>query len=507
MDIEEELRLKYRYLDLRRKRLQKNLRLRSDYVQACRDYLFSQDFVEIETPMLTKSTPEGSRDFVVPSRLQPGKFFALPQSPQQYKQLLMTAGFERYFQIARCIRDEDPRSDRTFEHTQVDLELSFTDREAVMHIVEQMIITALEKTGFGDRILQKPFPVITYKEAMDTYGADKFDVRSDQEKAEQKLGFTWVVDFPFFEKTQSGGWTFTHNPFSRPLNDDHETWLLQKKNIDQILTSQYDLVLNGLEIAGGSIRAHNPEVLQAVFEIMGYQATDIKAQFGHMLEAFKLGTPPHGGCAHGFERLLMAVLQEHYLREVQAFPQTGKGTTSVMDAPAELTNEQLNELRLEVTAKDFDTVYDALIDLLNRREVEYHEYHHQPVFTSEEAADVRGDVTVGQGAKAMVLTVKDNHVLYILPGDQQIDLKRLRQHFDTGQVKLASLENIEAITGVKPGGVPPFGSLMGLKTFVDRRLADHQQIAFNAGRNDRSIRMSFEAFIRLEQPQVVDLDH
>ena len=345
-EIEEELRLRYRYLDLRRSRLQRNIRLRSDYVQAAREFLFKEGFVEIETPLLTRSTPEGSRDFVVPSRIYPGKFYALPQSPQQYKQLLMTAGFEKYFQIAKALRDEDTRADRGFEHTQIDIEASFVGREEVMGLVEAMTTFALEK--LGAKIAKKPFPVFTHKAAMEKFGADKFDLRSDKEKKEGVMSFAWVVDFPFFEKTEEGGWTFTHNPFSAPLNEENEKMLLEKKNVGKIVTSQYDLVCNGFEVAGGSIRTHKPEVLRATYEIMGYSKGEIEESVGHMLEAFEYGTPPHGGCAQGFERLLMAFLGEEYIREIQAFPTSGRGRTSVMSSPSKLSDEQLKELGLKV---------------------------------------------------------------------------------------------------------------------------------------------------------------
>lgn len=350
--IEEDLRLRYRYIDLRRKRLQENIKIRSKYVQAAREYLFGKDFTEIETPMLTKSTPEGSRDFLVPSRIYPGKFYALPQSPQQYKQLLMSAGFEKYFQLARCIRDEDPRSDRAFEHTQIDLEMSFVNREEVMKTVEEMTIFALDK--IGAKIAKKPFPIISYKDAIKKYGADKFDLRSEEEKKRGVMSFAWVIDFPFFEKTDEGGWTFTHNPFSAPIDEEHEKWLIEGKNVDKILTSQYDLVCNGLEVSGGSIRTHKTEVLKATYKIMGYSESEIENSVGHILEAFEYGTPPHGGCAQGFERLLMAFLGENYIREIQAFPMTGRGRTAVMDAPNPASGEQLEELGIKINGEKSD---------------------------------------------------------------------------------------------------------------------------------------------------------
>lgn len=343
--IDENVRAEYRYLDLRSKRMQKNIRVRSEFIRRCREFLFSKEFVEIETPLLTESTPEGSRDFVVPSRLQPGKFYALPQSPQQYKQLLMTAGFERYFQTARAIRDEDLRADRGFEHTQIDVEMSFVKMEDVMNTIEEMITTTVE--AMGHTIKEKPFPRISYKDAMEKYGADKFDLRTPEEKEKGVLAYAWVVNFPFFEKTTEGTWTFTHNPFSMPI-PEHLDWLLRGENVENILTTQYDLVCNGFEAGGGSIRAHKPEILEAVYKIMGFSAEELEDRVGHMLKAFRYGTPPHGGMALGVERNVMNLTGETYLREVQAFPMTRGGQTAVMKAPKPLSSKQLKELHLSV---------------------------------------------------------------------------------------------------------------------------------------------------------------
>ena len=346
--IDEELRLKYRYLDLRTERMQKNIRLRSEFIQRCRDFLFKNKFTEIETPLLTESTPEGSRDFVVPSRLNPGKFYALPQSPQQYKQLLMVGGFERYFQIARAIRDEDLRADRGFEHTQVDVEMSFVSQEDVMSTIEAMVTQTVEAMGYT--IKEKPFPRITYKESMEKYGADKFDLRTEEDKANNILAYAWVYKFPFFEKTDEGGWTFTHNPFSMPI-PEHVEQLLKKENVEDILTTQYDLVCNGYEAGGGSIRSHRADILEAVYEIMGFTKEDLEERVGHMLEAFKYGVPPHGGIALGVERNIMNLTGEAQLKDVQAFPMTRGGKTAVMSAPKPLTPKQLKELGISVDKK------------------------------------------------------------------------------------------------------------------------------------------------------------
>lgn len=344
----EETRLAYRYLDLRSERMQRNMRLRSEFVRLCREFLFAHKFAEIETPLLTESTPEGSRDFVVPSRRHPGSFYALPQSPQQYKQLLMVAGFERYFQIAKCVRDEDLRADRGFEFTQIDLEMSFVEQSDVMDLMEKMITQTVEKMGYT--IKEKPFPRFTYADAMEKFGADKFDLRTEDDTAKGVLAYAWVYQFPFFEKGDDGKWTFTHNPFSMPLAE-HIDWLLKGERLDEILTTQYDLVCNGFESGGGSIRAHKPEILKATYKAMSVSEADIQEKIGHMLEAFKYGAPPHGGIAFGIERNVMNLANEAYLREVQAFPMTRSGQTAVMNAPKPLTPEQLRELGIEIRKK------------------------------------------------------------------------------------------------------------------------------------------------------------
>ncbi|HMN19744.1 MAG TPA: aspartate--tRNA ligase [Candidatus Moranbacteria bacterium] len=350
MEVGEETRLRYRYLDLRTERMKENMVMRAKLTKFFRDYLFGQDFIEIETPVLGKATAEGARDYIVPSRVYPGKWYALPQSPQQYKQLFMVAGLERYFQVAKCFRDEDTRGDRQPEFTQLDMEMSFVSQEDVMNIVEDMLIQAVKTLYPQKKIQQIPFPRIPYAEAMAKYGSDRPDIRTDKNDPDL-LAFCWVVDFPFFEKDEeSGGWTFTHNPFSAP-KPEHMQDLLDKKNIADILTTQYDIVLNGYEVGGGSIRNHQPQALRAVLEIMGFSEEKILKQYGHMLKAFEYGAPPHGGIAPGLDRIVMILQGEPNIREVMAFPKTGDGRDLMMDAPGEVDPKQLAETGVKVVGK------------------------------------------------------------------------------------------------------------------------------------------------------------
>jgi aspartyl-tRNA synthetase len=354
-EVGEEVRLEKKYLDLRRARLQKNIMMRHKVIKYIRDTLDTQNFFEIETPLLTNPTPEGSRSYLVPSRIHQGSFYALPQSPQQYKQLLMSSGFERYFQIAKCMRDEDTRGDRQPEFTQMDFEMSFVTREDVMKINEEMLVGIVTKFFPEKKIQQVPFPVFTYKEVMGKYGSDKPDIREDKNDP-NLLAFLWVVDFPSFERTgednvdDTGAWTFTHNPFSG-VKDEYLDDFMNERNIGDIISTQYDVALNGYEIGGGSTRLHKAELLKKTFQIMGYSEERIQKNFGHMLEAFSSGTPPHGGIAWGLDRLLMILLNEPNIREVMAFPKTGEGKDLLMQAPSPANSKTLRELGIELKNK------------------------------------------------------------------------------------------------------------------------------------------------------------
>jgi len=475
----EDLELTYRYFDLRRPRLSHNLQTRHRVTQATRQFLDSQGFLEIETPILSKSTPEGARDFLVPSRLLPGKFYALPQAPQQYKQLLMVAGMEKYFQIAKAFRDEDLRADRQPEFTQIDIEASFVTPSDIYALTEGML-AAIFKTARGIEI-PTPFPRLTYREAIDTFGSDKPDrrfnmklidfgdvFRSSQFKVFQSalaeggvvkainakhfagitigqvdemtaiaktfgakglafikvengewkspivkffsaaekeslrtklqieegdciffaagkweiacevlgrirlriaeiqgltsvkrrsgsdsgsdLDFLWVTDFPLMQwSAEENKWNAVHHPFTRPKAEDLS--LLEQKKFAEMRADAYDIVLNGVEIGGGSIRIHEPELQAKMFEALGVSAEDQQTKFGHLLRAFRLGAPPHGGIALGLDRLVMLICGEESIRDVMAFPKNNRGQELMTQSPAEVDPKQLRELGIQLATE------------------------------------------------------------------------------------------------------------------------------------------------------------
>jgi aspartyl-tRNA synthetase len=341
INVTEEARMKYRYLDLRRQRAFNNFVLRSNVYKIIRNYLDKQNFIECETPILTKSTPEGARDYLVPSRLNPGHFYALPQSPQLFKQILMVSGIERYYQIAKCFRDEDLRADRQPEFTQLDLEMSFINEEDIYALIEEIMRRIFKEIKGLD--LKTPFLRLTYAEAQKKYGTDKPDLRKE---LNSDFAFCWVVDFPLFKyNTDEKRWESEHHPFTSPAQEDLGNLEIHP---DKVKSRSYDLVLNGTELGSGSIRIHDQKLQQKIFKIIGIEEEDARRRFGFLLEAFQYGAPPHGGFAFGMDRLLTILSGEESIREVIAFPKTSAGACPLTDAPSEVDEKQLKELNLTV---------------------------------------------------------------------------------------------------------------------------------------------------------------
>ncbi|MBF0490498.1 MAG: aspartate--tRNA ligase [Candidatus Omnitrophica bacterium] len=344
----EDVRLTYRYLDIRRSKVRESLLLRHKLIAGIRSFLNTQNFVEVETPILTKSTPEGARDFLVPSRLTPGAFYALPQSPQLFKQILMVSGMDRYYQVVKCFRDEDLRADRQPEFTQLDMELSFVDQDVIFDLTERMYQQVFKDVLNID--LPIPFPRMTHAEAMAKYNSDKPDIRQDKSNAKE-FAFLWVVDFPLMKyNSEEKRWDSEHHPFTGINPEDLP--LLESGQYDKVRGRCYDLVLNGNEIGSGSVRIHRRELQQKIFDIIGLAPEETLKRFGFLLRAFEYGAPPHAGVAYGIDRIVTIITGNESIRDCIAFPKTQKGTCLMTEAPSEVDDKQLKELGiLTISAK------------------------------------------------------------------------------------------------------------------------------------------------------------
>jgi aspartyl-tRNA synthetase len=342
--LSEDIRLPFRYLDLRRPKMFAYLHKRHQMNLIIRNFMNSFGFLEVETPILTKSTPEGARDYLVPSRVNPGKFFALPQSPQLFKQLLMVGGFDRYYQIAKCFRDEDLRADRQPEFTQLDIEMSFIEEEDIFSLSEKLFVLLLKELKNVD--IKAPFPRISYKEAIERFGSDKPDMRKNKEDKDE-IAFVWVVDFPLFHyDDEEKRWNSEHHPFTAPHAQDLD--LLVRDDLGPIRSRSYDLVLNGNEIASGSIRIHSQELQKKIFQILKISDDEIQSRFGFLLQAFKYGAPPHGGIAFGLDRIMSILFGTESIRDIIAFPKNQKAVCPLSDAPSDVSDKQLKELFIKM---------------------------------------------------------------------------------------------------------------------------------------------------------------
>lgn len=352
--VSEDIRLKYRYLDLRNPTMKSKIINRSRVIKYIINYLDDEGFIYVQTPLLSKSTPEGARDYLVPSRLHPGKFFALPQSPQQYKQMLMVAGLEKYYQIAPCFRDEDARADRSpGEFYQLDMEMSFVNQEDILNLTERLFTDMITELFTDKKITLSPFPVFTYDEVIKRYGTDKPDLRKNTAD-HNELAFAWIIDFPlfvkqnkkdFFHGSGKSQWAPSHHMFTAPKKEDLK---LLESDPGRVKSCQHDLVLNGIEVGGGSIRIHDHKLQEKIWELIGFNDKQ-KMQFSHLIESFQYGVPPHGGIAPGLDRLISILSGENNIREVIAFPLNGEGRDPLMNSPTNVADEQLKELKIQIS--------------------------------------------------------------------------------------------------------------------------------------------------------------
>lgn len=343
-DVSEEVKLEYRYLDIRRGKVLNALETRTKISSVVRNFLAGEKFLEVETPVLTKSTPEGARDFLVPARLNAGNFYALPQSPQLFKQLLMVSGADRYFQIVKCFRDEDLRADRQPEFTQIDMEMSFVDEEDVFDVTERMFKAIFKEVKGID--IPIPFPRMTHQEAMQKHKSDKPDLR----KPGEEFSLTWIIDFPMFKYNEDEKrWESEHHPFTSLKEED--VALLEKGEFGKIRARSYDLVLNGNEIGSGSVRIHKKDIQRKIFDIIGFSDEEAERRFGFLLKAFEYGAPPHAGVAYGLDRLVAILLGFDSIRDTIAFPKTQKGSCLMTEAPSSVDEKQLKELGIMTLKK------------------------------------------------------------------------------------------------------------------------------------------------------------
>ncbi|MCA9409248.1 MAG: aspartate--tRNA ligase, partial [Candidatus Omnitrophica bacterium] len=339
VDVSEEHRLTYRYLDIRRSKVLEALKTRHKICSIIHKYMNEQQFLEVETPVLTKSTPEGARDFLVPARLNPGKFFALPQSPQLFKQILMVSGLDRYYQIVKCFRDEDLRSDRQPEFTQLDMEMSFVSEEDIFTITEGLFKEIFKQVKGID--IPTPFPRMTHQQAMAEYKSDKPDLRKEGEE----FAFTWIIDFPMFKyNDEEKRWESEHHPFTSLKEEDLK--YIDSKEFGKIRARSYDLVLNGSELGSGSVRIHKKDIQKQIFDIIGFDEKEATERFGFLLRAFEYGAPIHAGAAYGVDRLVAILCGLDSIRDTIAFPKTQKGSCLLTDAPSSVDDKQLQDLGL-----------------------------------------------------------------------------------------------------------------------------------------------------------------